>query len=80
MEGYTMLSDCIGFGKYKDRDIRWVMINDIDYLQWMVNQPNIRKRLQSLPPNQVTVVQSKLDERSQHRNNKLQIYAQFGKI
>jgi hypothetical protein len=30
------LSDRMGFGKYKDETVRWVIAHDIEYLGWVL--------------------------------------------
>jgi len=69
--GYTQISDAIGFGKYKDKTVWWVTMNDISYMQWMVNQDNLRAKLKCLPKPQKDLIQSKLNKA---RLDKLDMY------
>lgn len=32
------LKDKIGFGKYRDRKVKWVIDNDYDYLSWCIDK------------------------------------------
>jgi len=31
------LSDRMGFGKYKDETVRWVIAHDIEYMSWVLD-------------------------------------------
>lgn len=77
--GYTQLSDAIGFGKYKDKTVWWVMVNDIAYMQWMVNQENLKAKLKCLPQVQQDIIQRNLNKAYQRKIDRLEAWAWTGR-
>jgi hypothetical protein len=73
--GYAQLSDAIGFGKHKDKTVWWVMVNDIDYMQWMVNQENLKAKLLCLPKVQQDIIYMNLNKAHQRKIDKLEAWA-----
>lgn len=77
--GYTQLSDVVGFGKYKDKTLHWVMVNDIAYMQWMVNQANLKEKLKRLPQVQQDIIQMNLNKAYQRKIDRLEVWAHIGR-
>lgn len=77
--GYTQLSDAVGFGKHKDKTLHWVMVNDIAYMQWMVNQKNLKDKLKCLPQVQQDIIQMNLNKAYQRKIDRLEVWAHTGR-
>lgn len=73
--GYNWLTDKVGFGKYKDKTLHWVCVNDVSYMQWMINQENIKCRLECLPMGFRTIIQSFINRDRQSKIDNFEAWA-----
>ena len=75
---YTSINNIIGFGKYKNYTIKEIVKNDIAYIQWMVNQDNLKAKLLGLPKDDQNFIQTHLNQSRRDRIDRLEVYANSG--